>query len=394
MITRSGYLLLIMLFVWIGIVHVDAQTLPPCTERAHWTFDIRAKPERYCVEFVWQDDSAGEMAFTGLAFAPDGRLFAARPLQGQVLMLRDTDGDTQPDSPEVIVEGLNRPNSLLYHEGVLYIAGGTSVYSLTDDNQLTTLLEGLPATGLWQGGLATDGTWLYLGTGASCESCEETQTGTILRLPLEGGESEVFATGFRQPLALLWHDDALWATDSARIEHTRLVGALDELNRVEANSDYGYPACLGLARTADSLLESSQEACDKTVAPVLGLPSYSQPSAMAFYTGEAFPFLQGKLLMGLMGSKVRTQGFGVIAFDFPPSSDFSIEMVLPYDSSITSGAEVPYNPAGVTGFADLEYLNLRGVGLWPRHLYGLAVSPGGWIYLSVGGGTLLSLRPR
>jgi len=383
-----------------GVLAQDAQPLPPCTERANWTFDIRTRPDRYCVEFVWQDDRAGEMSFTGLAFAPDGRLFAARPLQGQVLMLRDTDGDTQPDSPQVVAEGLDRPNALLYHADALYIAGRDSIYRLTNDAHIETLADDLPATtGLWNGGLTTDGTWLYVGTGASCDTCKDMQPGTILRLPLEGGASEEFATGFRQPLGLLWHDNTLWATDSARPGAPVSLPALDELNRIEAGANYGYPACLGLARIPDRTGEAAQSACDETRAPILGLTTHSQPSAIVLYTGEAFPHLKGKVLMALMGSTNRSDvpGYGVIAFDFPPPQPpFAIEIVLPYDSSITDGADIVYEADGIDplDIYNLSFLNRRGVGVWPHHLYGLAVSPEGWIYLSVGGGTILSARPR
>jgi len=381
----------------IRVLPLQAQTtLPPCTQRAHWTFDIRTRPDRYCVERVWQDKSAGEMGFTGLAFAPDGRLFAARPLRGQVLMLRDTDGDTQPDSPRVLADGLDRPNALLYSKGALYIAGGGAVYRLPDDGQIETLTDTVPtSTDLWNGGLATDGTWLYVGTGAACQSCaSDVRQGAILRVRLDDGAEEVFATGFRQPLALLWHDAALWATDSARPVWGASLAPLDELNRVAAHADYGNPTCLGLNGSPYQL---PQDACDKTVAPILGLPAYSQPSAMSVYTGAAFPHLQGKLLMALMGSTNRSdvRGYGVIAFDFPPPTPpFPIETLLPYDNSITSGSDMLYKEDGAPEFWDMSFLNRRGVGVWPHHLYGMAISPEGWIYLSVGGGTILSLRPR
>ena len=397
MVARFSCLLLISL-LGIGVLAQDAPTLPPCTERAHWTFDTRTRPDRYCVEVVWQDDSAGEMSFTGMAFAPDGRLFVARPLQGQVLMLRDTDDDTQPDSPQVIAEGLDRPNALLYHANALYIAGGASVYRLTNDAHIQTLTDDLPARALWNGGLATDGTWLYVGTGASCDTCADMQTGRIQRLPLDGGASEGFAIGFRQPLALLWHNDSLWATDSARPNASNPLPTLDELNQVQAGGDYGYPNCLGLSRTP-STFETPQNICDETHAPTLGLPTYSQPSAIVPYTGDAFPHLQGKALMVLMGSTNRSdvRGYGMIALPFPPPQPpFAIEIVLPYDRSITNGDDVVYEANGIdpVDIYSLTFLNRRGVGVWPHHLYGLAVSPEGWIYLSVGGGTILSIRPR
>lgn len=381
MFARLSCLILISLLI--SLVPAAAQTLPPCTERANWTFNIRAKPEYYCVEFVLQDASAGEMSFTALAFAPDGRLFAARPLQGQVLMLRDTDGDTQPDSPQVIAEGLDRPNALLYADGALYIAGGSSVYRLRDDSEIEILIDNLPSgTGLWNGGLAINGTDLFVGIG-TCDGCPDHHPwrGTLYHMPMAGGVTSVYAARFRQPLGLLWHNNVLWATDSLGSDT-----AGDSLNQVPSPDD----ACS--ARTDVGAI-----ACPTSPLPVLTLPAGSQPSALTVYTGEAFPHLQGKMLIALMGSVNRSdvRGYGVIAFDIPqPDSPTTVDVLLPYDKSITSGAAVVSSEGQIATLEDMSFLNRRGVGLWPHHLYGMAVSPEGWIYLSVGGGTILSLRPR
>ncbi len=84
------------------------------------------------MEEVINDPTLGELAFTALAAAPDGTLYAARPLAGEVWALADTNGDFLPDTPHLVADGLTLPNGLDYHDGALYISGGSHVYRLQD----------------------------------------------------------------------------------------------------------------------------------------------------------------------------------------------------------------------------------------------------------------------
>jgi len=107
-----------------------------------------------CLEEVINDPGAGQLAFTALAPAPDGTLYAARPLTGEVVALTDSDGDHLPDTPSVVAEGLTLPNGLAYHDGALYISGGSHIYRL-HGSQLETLVDDLPSGGgFWTGGIA------------------------------------------------------------------------------------------------------------------------------------------------------------------------------------------------------------------------------------------------
>ncbi len=70
-----------------------APDLPPCGQRPHLIDPPWVNANYYCAELVIHDESGGEMGFTSLAAAPDGTLYATRPLSGEVFALIDTDQD-------------------------------------------------------------------------------------------------------------------------------------------------------------------------------------------------------------------------------------------------------------------------------------------------------------
>ena len=101
-----------------GITTAAAQDLPPCFDREHFRDPPWIDGTRYCLEHIITDPAGEELAFTALAAAPDGTLYAARPLAGEVYAITDTDQDGLPDSALVVADELTLPNGLDYHENV------------------------------------------------------------------------------------------------------------------------------------------------------------------------------------------------------------------------------------------------------------------------------------
>jgi glucose/arabinose dehydrogenase len=385
----------LLCLLW-AISPISAQSLPPCDQRPGWRFAPRVNAPWWCFEEVIAEKNAGELAFTALAFAPDGRLFAARPLHGQVLMLRDTDGDFLPDSPQIIADNLTLPNALVYHNSALYIAGGQHLYRLPDAGTLEILVDDLPSgTGFWTGGLAIGADErLYVGIGAPCDDClwENPERGAILSFALDGSDKQLVAQGLRQPAGLAFYQGALWVTDTARYD-LAATPALDELNQVTAGAHFGFPHCIGYLNTPD--IGSENFDCAQATAPVLALATHSTPLAMVEYHGAAFPFMQDKLIVVLGGSFHRSdvRGYEIIAVD-PRAEFIRIEPLVPFDAATTPGftyTEI-YEPE--KGYANeyTSFLNRRGAGFWAHRLYSVAISPEGWLYFSVGGGRIVALR--
>jgi glucose/arabinose dehydrogenase len=198
--------ILVMLLCMIVLTgDMRGQNLSPCGERPTYLSNPWVDGTRFCLESIIHDESAGELGFTSLAAAPDGTLYAARPLQGQILAITDSDDDGLPDSSRIVAENLTLPNGLAYHDGALYISGGVHIYKLIDE-KIETLVDDLPSGGgFWTGGIAIgDDERLYVATGAPCDACQpdDPMRGAILSYALDGSDRQIVAEGLRQPVGL------------------------------------------------------------------------------------------------------------------------------------------------------------------------------------------------
>ena len=363
------------------------QELPPCRERVHLIEHPWVDGTRFCLEEIIHDNSAGELAFTALAAAPNETLYAARPLTGEVFALDDTNGDDLPDTARVVAEGLTWPNGLAYFDGALYISGGSHIYRLVDDT-LDTLVDDLPSgsNGFWTGGLTIGpDERLYLATGAECDFCEPTdsQRGAILSFALDGSDQKVIATGLRQPSDLAFHDGILWTTDTAR-DDLFDTPDLDELNGVSPGAHFGFPYCIGSTNQPD--LTSSAFDCATADAPALTFPTHSTPVGLAAYTSDTMPSLTDTLLVVLGGSynqaEIHGLALGAVIFD-ENGNPTGYEILVPNRPDATTQPDMVWQ--------DMQY---SGAGFWPQRPLDVTVSAEGWVYISVSGGRILALRPR
>ncbi len=368
--------------------NVQAQSsLPPCAERPHLIDPPWVNASYYCAELVIHDESGGEMGFTALAAAPNGTLYATRPLSGEVLALEDMDGDGLPETPHVIAQGLTLPNGLAYYDNILYIAGGSRIDKWAN-NELTTIVDDLPTgAGFWTGGIAvgTDKR-LYVAIGAECDACEQKQAdrGSILSFALDGSDRHIVATGLRQPNDLVFYGDLLWTIDTARdgLDYTTNY---DELNRVVAGANFGWPYCIGKENTADSIYTNVD--CSKMTAPALNFATHSNPLGIVAYTGDAFPHLKGQLLVTLGGITGQSylNGYTLVTIGFDADGNpLEPHIILP---EIPSGGEQ-------WSTTNLQKMHFQASGFWQHHPYDVTVSREGWIYVSLGGGSIWALRPR
>lgn len=329
-----------------------------------------------CLEEVINDPSLGELAFTALAVSPDNLLYAARPLAGQVLAFDDTNDDLLPDTPRVVAEGLTLPNGLAYHDGALYISGGSHIYRL-QNGTLETIVDDLSAgEGFWTGGIAVgEDERIYVATGAPCDFCtfDDEERGAILSFDLDGEDRQIVATGLRQPADLTFHDGELYVVDSAR-EGLFESPNLDEINRVEVGAFFGFPFCVGLENVPDM----PGFDCAEATPPVVALPTASTPLGIASYNSDTLPAFTGKLLVALGGSynQIELRGYTLAA-------------VTPED-----GTWRVFMPADENGGFTVEQMSYRGSGVWPHRPFDITVNAWGWVYISVGGGRILAFRPE
>jgi glucose/arabinose dehydrogenase len=152
--------------------------------------------------------------------------------------------------------------------------------------------------------MAFRGNWLYVGVGSTCNACTEPdrRSATIMRFHLDGSHAQVYARGLRNPygLAVRPATGQLYATDNGRDDYGDSVP--DELNRIVAGANYGWPNCWG---------KGSGSSCRGTVAPVALFEPHSSADGLLFYAGHTFPKrYQGDAFVAEWGDSVNGLGTG------------------------------------------------------------------------------------
>ncbi|MCC6613795.1 MAG: PQQ-dependent sugar dehydrogenase [Anaerolineae bacterium] len=371
---RAMLPLVAALLLIVAVAPAQAQ-LPPCGERPMYSLALWVDPTYMCLEWVIDDPASGDLAYTALAVGDDGTLYATRPREGQIYALDDTNGDGLPDAPRVIAEGLTLPNALAWHDGALYIAGGGRVDRLVGST-LTTLIDDLPASAFWTVGLAVgDDGRIYVATGAPCDQCEpdDPAQGAVIIYEPDSGHRTIIAHGLRQPGDLAIYHNVLWTSDTAW-DALEGSGQKDEINLVTRGLDFGFPACAGAADCPDGV-----------ALPAYTFPAQSSPLGMAAYHGDALPTLADTLLVVLSGNRndSKIAGFMVTALRFDAQGAFTDRYDLMPNGDGYLGSE-RYTT---------DELSYRNSGFFPRRPLDVAVSPQGWVYVSVSGGRILALRP-
>jgi glucose/arabinose dehydrogenase/galactose mutarotase-like enzyme len=164
--------------------------------------------------------------------------------------------------------------------------------------------------------LLLDGDYLYFSVGDRGERSQaqdlSSPFGKVHRIYRDGGVpadnpfvaeagayASVWSFGHRNPQGLtLSPDDTLWST-----EHGPTGG--DELNRIEAARNFGWPATTHGTEMDGSPI-SSHSSLPGMVDPEYVWPETLAPSNIAFYDGERFPGWRGSLFVAsLTGQELR-----------------------------------------------------------------------------------------
>ena len=240
-----------------------------------------------------------------LAVGDDGTVYVTRRDSGDVLALRDGDGDGRADgTPRKVVASLPRVHGIAARGGSLYLATVKEVFVVD------ARAEGQPAEprliigDLPDGGqhpnrtldVGPDG-MLYISIGSSCNACVETndEHATILRAKLDGSERGVYARGLRNTVGWGWHPETreMWGMDHGSDWRGNDTPP-EELNLIQSSAHYGWPFCYG-DKVVDRLLASDppgatkEDFCPRTAGAMLTYQAHSAPIQMAFYGGSQFP---------------------------------------------------------------------------------------------------------
>jgi glucose/arabinose dehydrogenase len=225
-------------------------------------------------------------------------------------------------------------NGVAYKPGTLFVADQDRLVSF-DMTAFTGTKLGKPDRVLFAGlpdkshhgwryiALSPDGETLFVAVGAPCNICKVSGLeGTIITLPVTGGEPEIYASGIRNSVGLTFHPDSgdLWFTDNGGDGLGDDVPR-EELNHaVQAGGFYGYPWFAGDKTRAPDF--KNETIPHKVTFPAFTFNAHNAPLGVHFYNGDA--------LVALHGSWNRTvpDGYKVVRVKFTDGQPVSASPFL------------------------------------------------------------------
>jgi glucose/arabinose dehydrogenase len=261
---------------------------------------------------------------------PDGTILMTRNDVGEVVALRDLDGDGVADEAPVVARS-TYVHGLALRNNVIYLANETRLLTMTW-NTNGTFGKPVEFAEVPMGGLHPrrtlgfdDAGWLYVSVGSDCNNCGQTdpELATILRMQPDGSERSIFAHGLRNALGFAWHPvtHQLWAWDNGSDGRGDYIPP-EELDLIEEGHHYGWPSCYG-RRIPDKVTVSDPSVppidCKDTTPPVRGYTAHCAPITFLFYTSTNFPASyhnQGFVSFHGSWNRERAMGYKVVLVRF------------------------------------------------------------------------------
>jgi glucose/arabinose dehydrogenase len=279
-----------------------------------------------------------------LAVASDGTVYATRRDAGDVIMLRDGNGDGKADPP-VIVARRPQMHGIALDGSKVYLVTVKELF-VTDRKSdgtfgpLQRLIDDLPDAGQHADrtiAIGPDG-MLYLSVGSTCNACDETnpENATMLRIKPDGSSRTVYASGLRNTIGFAFNPKtkALFGFDHG-IDWLGDDDQGEELNEIVKDHQYGWPYIYADHKRNpqdEPPGEITMEQWDRmSTPPVLLQTAHAAPMQMAFYQGTQFPSeFQGDAFVAFHGSWNRKvpSGYEVARVRFQQGKPVKIETFL------------------------------------------------------------------
>lgn len=291
------------------------------------------------------------------------RVYLTRPLQGDVLRLVDEDADGVAESSVSVVTDLMQVHGIAFSGSSIFLATDKQLYrgAVNAAGNVVDLMpigQELPDGGqhpLRTLGVGPD-SMLYISVGSNCDACEQLdpELAAMLRANLSGLERDVFASGLRNTIGFGWHPETgeLWGMDHGSDWRGNDLPP-EELNRIEAGDDYGWPYCFG-KREVDPVIDdpsatSKEQYCARTTAAVLEYQAHGAPIGLTFYAADGFPEeYEGDAFVAMHGSWNRfpPTGYEVVRLRFDAGAPVAFESFVS-GFLIEEGRAIFGRPAGI-----------------------------------------------
>lgn len=248
--------------------------------------------------------------------APNGDVLLARPNRGDVLLLRDADGDGRAETRVTLLSGLQQPQGMAVRPDALYVAATDAVYRVpwqvgalapAGAPTAVTAPGALgPSTGHALRSLAfsADGGSFYVGIGSHGNlAVEPAPRASILQFNADGSGQRTLADGLRNPAGLeVDPSGQLWTTV---VERDGMGDGLvpDFLTRVTPGGFYGWPYAYIGGHPQPEFAAQRPDLVAAAITPDVLFEAHSTPIGFTFYTGTQFPEShRGDAFVALRGS--------------------------------------------------------------------------------------------
>jgi glucose/arabinose dehydrogenase len=265
-----------------------------------------------------------------------GRAGASAKGANRITLLRDTNGDGQPDVRTTFLDNLHSPFGIVLVGNTLYVADTDAILQFPYTPGQTRIagpgvrLTDLPAGPIdhhWTKSLTAspDGSKLYVGVGSNSNITEngiaaEDGRAAIYEVDRMTGAKRIYASGTRNPTGLAFEPQTqqLWAIVNERDEiGPNLVP--DYLTSVRQGAFYGWPYSYWGKNVDVRVQPQRPDLVATAIAPDYALSSHVAPLGVAFSAGaKLLPDLANGVFVGEHGSWDRSplNGYKVVFVPF------------------------------------------------------------------------------
>jgi len=298
-----------------------------------------------------------------LEFDDSGTLYVSRPGPGDILSLRDTDGDGVYETRHTFVSGYSTVHGLYFKDGWLWFTQTGSVHKARDtdgdgvaDDEVTVIPEDKiysQGGGHWWRSIlvADDGIYTSIGDKGNITEATDSDREKIWKYSLDGNSKELFASGIRNTEKLRYRPGTqeVWGCDHGSDWFGRPLGEgagrqpitdlnpPGEFNHYVQGGFYGHPYITGFRvprieyQDRDDIIDLAA----KTIPPAWGFHAHIAPNGFTFvslgntqfpkdFRGDAFVAFHGS-----WNSSTRV-GYGVqhVLFDSVTGKPYGAERVV------------------------------------------------------------------
>jgi glucose/arabinose dehydrogenase len=254
----------------------------------------------------------------------------------RLTLLRDANGDGQPDLRTIFIDHLNSPFGVVLVGDQLYVANTDAILRflyvpgatrITAPGVKLTDLPAGPINHHWTKSLTAspDGSRLYVGVGSNSNITEngidaEDGRAAIWEIDRATGFKRIFASGLRNPTGVAFEPgtSTLWAVVNERDEiGPNLVP--DYLTSVRRNAFYGWPYSYYGQHVDIRVQPQRPDLVARAIAPDYALSSHVAPLGMVFSSVSGLPAqYRGGVFVSEHGSwnRIPLNGYKVVYVAF------------------------------------------------------------------------------